>query len=352
MSRLPRPSRCWSMFSWSLALGAATLAACNSSTSNEVASGNDAASGSSEGGLGAVINGGGGPCTLPAQRTTVAKLTLSSSWPATIADLTGTGDVSILLLMSYGVDSHGGITGRLKTCGNQTPPLTLSPFATSAVGAPDGSQVAITIPSSVWNAPTMPSTPFTGTLGGSNIGSSFGVDPVVTLSGLKPDSQWASASTAWPGPFVSTSQAMSGPVIPASDITDDDGDGKPGIAALPRGDMGFFVPRVALSMTAPQTDKLYVVLRTELSLYGTSTSCTDGAGTATVSLLNNHVIGCHIPDVDGGAGTDCDPGQYNFIDSNSTAYQVMSGTYLSKQLTSGTGDGGAVTCDDARGAFP
>jgi hypothetical protein len=137
------------------------------------------------------------------------------------------------------------------------------------------------------------------------------------------------------------------------DITDDDGDGKPGITATPRNDMGFYVPRTSLApASSSPTDKLYVVLRTALGLYGTSTSCTDGTGTATVTHLDNHVVGCHIPDADGGAGTDCDNVAYDFIDSNTTAYEVTTGTYTSKQITTGTGTGGAVTCDDVLKALP
>jgi hypothetical protein len=336
-----------SLFQGALAFA---LAAC-SNTTNEVQPMNDAAGAGDVGattGDGGIINGSGSPCPVQTQVTMALKLTLNSTWPVTTAVQMGTGTVSVWLLSNYGIDSQNKLAGRVRTCGNQTPPITLTSLGAASVGAPGGAtaQVQITIPPSVWNAPSMPTSAVTGTLGGWNIGSSFTVDPVVTLSGLKPTSQLANASTAWP-PSVTT-----GPAVPAGDITDDDGDGKPGITATPRSDMGFYVPRTSLAPSSPQTDKLYVVLRTALSLYGTSTSCADGTGTATVTNLDNHVIGCHIPDPEGGAGTDCDNVAYDFIDSNTTAYQVTSGTYVSKQLQMGTGDGGSVTCDDVLKALP
>jgi hypothetical protein len=336
-----------SLFQGALAL---TLAAC-SNTSNEVQAMNDAGGAGDVGGStgdGGAFSGSGSPCPVQTQVTMALKLTLSSTWPVTTAVQMGTGTVTVWLLSNYSIDSQNKLTGRVRTCGNQTPPITLTSLGAASVGAPGGTmaQVQISIPPSVWNSPSMPTTPVTGVLGGSNVGSSFSVDPVVTLSGLKPTSQLANASAMWP-PSVTT-----GPAVPMGDITDDDGDGKPGITATPRNDMGFYVPRTSLAPSSPQTDKLYIVLRTALSLYGTSTSCTDGTGTATVTHLDNHVIGCHIPDPDGGAGTDCDNTAYDFIDSNTTAYQVTSGTYVSKQLAMGSGEGGAVTCDDVLQAVP
>lgn len=348
-----KPSLRWCVRSLRNGILALTLAACSSGTPNEQQ--NDAGGGSDVGAGGGddggTINGTGGPCSPQTQVTEALKLTLSVTWPGTLAvqQPSAPGSLFIWLLSSYSVDSQNKLSGKVRTCGNQTPPITLTMTGAASVGAPMGAtaQVQITIPTSVWNAPTMPTTAVTGTLGGWNIGSSFSVDPVVTLSGLKATSTWASPSTMWPA------SVSMGSVFPMGDITDDDGDGKPGITATPSKAAPFYVPRTGLDpTTSPPTDKLYVALRTALSLNGKSTSCTEGAGTATVTLLNNHVIGCHIPDADGGAGTDCIDTQYDFIDSNTTAYVAMGGTYASKQLMAGTGDGGAPTCDDVLAALP
>ena len=92
--------------------------------------------------------------------------------------------------------------------------------------------------------------------------------------------------------------------------------------------------------------------RTELSLYGSSTSCTEGSGTATVKLLNNHVVGCTIAGMtapDGGAVL-CDSAGAQFLDINTTQYTVMSGTYQTIQVPNV--DAAALSCDDVRAMVP
>jgi hypothetical protein len=196
-----------------------------------------------------------------------------------------------------------------------------------------------------------------GTLGGWNIGSSLAIDPSTSFYGLSATSSFANPSTPWP--CHETSLMM-------SDITDDDMDGHPGITTTPSNMMGYSLPATAATIGAAQADELYVVLRTQLSLYGTSTSCTDGSGTATVQLLNNHIVGCHLAGQPADAGA-CSPGasnQYDFIDQNTTVYLGQSyvvsgmvmfppnpclpqlppkitGTYVSKLLAT---DGGTATC--------
>jgi hypothetical protein len=137
--------------------------------------------------------------------------------------------------------------------------------------------------------------------------------------------------------------------VSPGDLADDDGDGHPGITGVPRSDSGFYVPYTAPSGGSP-TDQLYLAVRTEVSLYGTSTSCTESSGAATVNLLNNHVVGC---DIAGSAGADaggnpCNQQQYGFIDSNTTVYQIAGGTYQTKQLAT---DGGG-SCADVLAALP
>jgi hypothetical protein len=141
--------------------------------------------------------------------------------------------------------------------------------------------------------------------------------------------------------------------IPTTDITDDDGDGEPGITDYPLSDnaMGYYLPATGLGGTAPKADKLYIVSRTEVTLYGTSTSCTDTKGTVTVPEYNLHVVGCH----DLGA-MDCMASEWQFIDGNVTVYagtggksSTITGTFESKQLAT---DGGDPGCDAVITAFP
>jgi hypothetical protein len=43
--------------------------------------------------------------------------------------------------------------------------------------------------------------------------------------------------------------------------------------------------------SSPEAALPYMALRSELSLYGTSSDCTTISGTASVQLLNSHVMG-------------------------------------------------------------
>jgi hypothetical protein len=361
--------RCLCSYTGGLALA---LGACSSSPTppgpgaSSGSSGSGSSSGTAPGGN--TVDGSLGPCPVMTHVTSVQKLTLDSSWGQTLgvaASMGGPGanPVLIWLLSNYDVGADGKITGKVQTCQNQTAPLTLTAVGVAAVGAPAGmtAQVAISIPASTWNATSMPKSAITGQLGGWNIGSSLSIDPVVTLAGLNPASMYAKADATWP---MSVTQLMftaacapsacppPGGTWPAGcDVVDDDCDGKAGITAIPRSasttgmaDSSFYVPHTATS-GGVATDKLYLALRTEISLYGTSTSCTEGSGTATVALLDNHVVGCHIPDPAAPNNGECDASQYGYIDSNSISYMVMAGTYATKQLSSG------ATCADAIAAL-
>jgi hypothetical protein len=303
--------------------------------------------------------GTGADCSLM-KVTTAFKFSVTSTWPGTsavIAEPAPTAPASemgaplnIWLLAKYDVDGSNKVTGTWKTCGNQTPPVVLTDLAANATGVPKGSKVQIITPTSVWDAITK-TTAFTGTVGGTKGGSSLSVDPSVTLTGMKDSSSLHDPTMVWPcwqmTPMqcpneVPQMQMSMGPIIPTSDLSDDDGDGKPGITVNASTAMGFIVPRVALSTTAPMADKLYVVLRTALSLNGTfSQDCQTGKGTANVNLINNHVIGCDL------SGTDCVASQYNFIDQNTTQYVSASATVAWKQMGAG-----AVTCSDVLAAVP
>jgi hypothetical protein len=278
-------------------------------------------------------------------QTMAAQLTLNSMWPQTAAVAPDMGPVSLLLAIDYTVDNTGHYMGTMRTCKNQTPPITLTQLGDMASGFPMMSQVQVVIDRSVWDK--QPAVSVTGTSGG----GSFTLDSVVALNGLKQDSIWKDAGVKWAPPSPMANRL---PAIPDTDWSQEDmnrNDG--GITAHFKADMSpFVIPRVALSMTAPQTDEIYVVLRTEIGLNGCMTSCTEGSGTANVPLLQNHVIGCHLPASDAGPEAMCNPNQFNFLDLNSTAYQVQNGSYKSKIITNGTGTGGAVTCDDVSNAFP
>jgi hypothetical protein len=291
--------------------------------------------GGADGGEGGVVVGTGPTCPSLIRVTTASKLTLQAAWPASVTIVNGTGAVNLWLLANYHIDAQNNLAGTITICGLEVPPLNLSQEGAATIGAVDGGlpQVQIVIPKSTWIAPTMPAAQVTGVTGGWNVGSSLSIRPTIALEGLSRASTLADPMTTWPD---------QGKQIRASDIVDDDGDGHPGITGLARNDGGLYLPRVAFSLASAQVDQLYMVLRTEISLYGTTSSCEESSGSATVGLLNNHIIGCRKVD-----GTPCTGDYAEFIDYYAPARWVMSGTYTAQQLTTDADP----TCDDALSAL-
>jgi hypothetical protein len=313
--------------------------------------------------------GDGGSCPVLTSATLATRLSLNVTWnstESTMGSVAGSSNMLyIWLLSNYTVNSDNTITGNTFTCGDQTPPFSLTAVGSAAgQGEPTGTtaQLQITFKSAVWDAvmATMNNgkgTPATGAIGGWNIGSSFVINPVTSVLGLKSTSMYADPSTTWPASETS---------ISPSDYSDDDNDGHPGITATPLGTSAtstpYVLPVTALSSPAAITaEQLFVVTRTELALYGKSITCTTGAGTATVKLLNNHVIGCELSGYPEDAGPDADLDQLcddnmgppndpqaQFLDTNTTQYIVASGVYDTVQLPSGS----SPTCETVRAMLP
>ena len=297
-------------------------------------------------GPGPTMDGTGAACTVLTKATVATKVSLNVDWPGTgaVAAVPKSAPLplSIWLLSIYNIDSSNKVTGSTQTCGNKTPPITLSMLGDTAESAPAGSQVQITFAASSWDG--TPLTPITGTLGGWKTGATVTIDPTVTVYGVSPSSALAMPSAMWPGPNTSGDNTTG---IPTTELTYADGGayqagvGVPGIVAVPLGTSPYYLPTTSLS-GPPSADQLDIVLRTELSLYGTSSSCTEQTGEAFVPELNNRVVGCRLAN-DGGV---CTPAQWGFIDQNTTQYVPVNGTFDSKTIAEG------ATCADVLTALP
>ena len=293
---------------------------------------------------GKVMDGTGAACTPQTDETLATKIMVHVYWPASTAAaaVPKTSPVveSIWLLSTYKIGSDKKITGTTQTCGNKTPVISLTMLGSESEGLASGTaQVQITFPDSSWAG--TPTTAITGTLGGWNTGASVTIDPVVTLYGIKASSPLVDGSMKWPASYTA---------IPATDLTYADGGayvvgtGEPGILAIPL-DSPFYRPATALTLMAPfapKADQLDLVTRTEVSFYGTSSSCTEQKGQAFVTQLNNHVVGCRVEN-DGGP---CTSDEYGFIDQNTTQYVPLDATFDAKTLTAG------ATCADVLTALP
>ena len=66
---------------------------------------------------------------------------------------------------------------------------------------------------------------------------------------------------------------------------------------------------------APAADKVYIVSRNRFSLAGVRTDCQKGSGKASITLFDNHVVGCHIA-----GGSACTSAQVQFLDQSRPVY--------------------------------
>jgi len=273
------------------------------------------------------------------------------TWAGTLATNGGTGQIYIWTLAHYTYNGSA-VTGTSRTCGNLVPPLVLNATGKMAENLPTTASVSIldlTPTTLVWDNDTR-TAPTSGTLGGWNVGSSLTLTPTTSLAGIAATSTFADPSAAWP---TSSTSFMT------SDLVNDDMDpnGNLGITAYPLDNnaMGYYLPATALQSTNPaHADKLFTVSRNELSLYGTSVSCTEITGSVAVQEYDLHVIGCH--DVGTPATATCTADEWQFLDGNVTVYAgaggkgtPITGTFDAKQLSA---DGGEPTCDEVVATFP
>lgn len=284
-----------------------------------------------EGGTPAGGGGGGGTsggCNNDTKHATIGNLIVADvSWPAKTGISAGSGKIHIWTRTSldFADPSPSGeiaATGEVTPCGSSIPALT----KTSIAG---GGQVQTVIPDAVWDKPGMPKFKASGTLSGFDVGATIAMDPVVSLVGLN----MADPNAAWP----TSAKQIQG--------VDHDGDGKPGILAVPRTDPPFSAPPTslfeALNPSGKRAVEVYIVTRTAVQISGTRDSCTSASGQASVKTFDSHVVGCKRND-----GQACSGGESDFIDQNQPKFSVSGASYKMVQLTAG------ATCADVRAALP
>jgi hypothetical protein len=244
------------------------------------------------------------------------------SWPGTTGLQAGSGTVHI---WSRSALTFAGtkVTGEVSPCGSMIPPLTKTAIA-------GGGQVQTVFPDNIWDSTAMPKVQASGSISGFDIGSTISMDPIASAVGL---------TMGNPGtdPWPAQASAVKG--------VDHDGDGKKGITGVPRTDAGFTAPPLdlvgALNPNGPRADAVYVATRTVIQLAGKRDTCTTASGTATVSKLDSHVIGCHVK-----GAAECTQAQSDFVDQNQPKFTVKSATYKMVQVADN------ATCSDVRAALP
>jgi hypothetical protein len=287
------------------------------------------------GGTGGTVVGGsggssggdanGGSCPARTAFTLGVHIVMDATWAATTATQMGTGKIHLWNRAKF--DATGTmLKGETANCGTVLPE-----FALNALGSfiARGSKVSISVPDSVWDAPTIPKFPNGGMLSGWDPGSTLNIEHTVALVGLT----MTDPMVAWPKSY--TGLAMMGNVT-----VDADGDGKPGFTAVPKDGNGYITPPTDF-LGIQTADKVYLASRTIVGLSGKIDSCTEQSGTAAVTFFDSHVVGCHVK----GAG-DCTAAQTDFVDQSRTDYKVTTGVFNSKQVKDD------ATCADVRAALP
>jgi hypothetical protein len=313
-----------------------------------------------------------------------------ASGTSVASDPGGPAPVSIWLL------SHetGGatFTGTARPCGTSLPDLELNAAGDIAVGG-------VALGASGLENPAITNATFdaitrtyanNGTQG-FNIGDSITTTATLGLLGLSNSSTYDMAATAWPAYCASNatctgatctggtcSGGAAGPFA-GTDVTDDDGDGHPGVTATPQ--MGtttcptyvtntggnpatpsspctLYQPPTAVGLggSAPAADKVYVVSRQRFALSGIRTDCQKGSGKASITLFDNHVVGCHVA-----GGGECTSAQAQFLDQNRPVYTDAMNNAFSESSPPNNGtvdvyqfnaDAGVPTCAMVRTQLP
>jgi hypothetical protein len=285
----------------------------------------------------------GGGC--PATATTAVHVKLAVTWPTTTLTNGGSGNVDLWFR------SVVTLTGNMLAADNKACGVTLPDVMTAMLAGSE--KIQLKFPDAMWDNAAMPTYHATGTQTGMGAGAMQMWTASVTLLGLKATGSYAMASATWPAPPPANSGTF--PQFTASDLHDDDGDGSPGITLTPNGASPYSWPPTSLDYAHTQADKIFVVTRTTIALTGMLDSCVGGAGTATVSQFENHVVGCHDATGMSSAGnalsgTNCTttsgvtngPG---LVDVNRTIYAPGMATYKGVQVPDGS------TCAAVRSAI-
>ncbi len=338
----------------------------SSGTNSSGSSSGSSSSGASSSGMMTVIPDGG--CPAQTMMTLGAHVTFPVTWPASAASVQGTGMVSIWLLSTLTLNANGTtFTGTATTCGTALPDIALDALGAGAVCAPGltcPTKVSIAFNNSEWDTAIKRTFATSGTQTGWNPGDTLDTNSTLGILGLTDASFGGASPAAWPAicasnctPAAAWAAGDAAGSFTAGQVVDDDGDGFPGITANPLSNSNYSLPPTSITafQVPPLADKVYIVSRNQLALSGMRmSSCTGGSGTASITLFDNHVVGCHSTAGAGQPAGPCTSAQVSFLDQNRTIYgpdathvasmsTPISGTVTVEQLPS------SATCAMVRG---
>jgi hypothetical protein len=255
------------------------------------------------------------------------KVTATVSWAATGVVAAGMNQTVNLWALIQGTQTGNTLTGTEVPCG-----IVLPDFA-AVIG---NMTYGVTFPNSLFDNTYLTPVSSSLTVGSSMPGATLASGAVANLIGI---SFANPATAAWPN--LATAQA---------DQVDADADGQVGVTALPKTGAipggGTYASIPVNLIPTVYADRLYMTLRSVIALNGTLTSCTQTSGSATVSHLDNHIIGCHVQGGAAGSAGNCTAAEAMFADTNSPKLTASSATFSAVKLTN------AATCPNVRAALP
>jgi hypothetical protein len=332
-------------------------------------------SGSSGGGDAGTESGSGssggsssGSCAPQSTMTLGMHVNFQVAWPSTTAYLAGSGSVDMWLMSQVSTADSGAFTGTTMTCGIQLPPTVLNTLGKTAVcGTPTcPADVQMAFSDAEWDSLITTTFDTSGSQSAWSTSAALDTDPTPGLLGLTFTSYGGTPPQLWPANCESNCACTgtgsgSSIVFPGdcgsfagSDVTDPDGDGFPGITATPPQNSTYSLPPTSVSTSTALADQVYTVLRSEINVAATMSSCASAAGTATITLFDSHVVGCHAAAVGPTPAGACSSDQVSFLDANRALYTPVSsgdavsltnaitGTVTIQQMAFG------ATCADVR----
>jgi len=332
--------------------GSSSGAGSSASSSGVITPGNGSIS-CPDGGFCTIENTADGGCPTQMTITLGVHIHFEVSWPSSTAAVAGNAQPVDIWLVSEQM-GNTMFTGTAKTCGTTLPPIVLSSagFDTICPSSANGNcpmDVQIAFNNSIWDSISRTFNE-SGTQTGWNPGDTLTTTPSLGVLGLKSTAAAAAAGGTWPsnpacigtgscacmGTGTGASAVFSGTcgAFAGSDISDDDGDGHPGITANPLSNTTYTLPPTSIAPfdVPPEADQVYIVSRNQIALTGMRmNSCTQGSGTASITLFDNHVVGCHATASTDGPTTagPCTDSEVGFLDGNRTIYGASNGNAAS-----------------------
>jgi hypothetical protein len=259
-------------------------------------------------------SGASAPAQCARPYTTALRAKLEMSWPDTIGLVAGRGALTFWAKFKHTPAADGGEKIENMPCGVALPVVTTTPLLA-------GIQLANEVPTASFDRPSMPH--FNGH-------STWQAGLLVTTPGvIMLGVRLSDPRGAWPARSA---------LVPL----DDDGDGEPGITAIPKNGGGFALPPADIGQTE-HADRVYIAARVSFEFTAARAGCSQRVDGAVNPIAFDYaIVGCHALN-----GADCTKDNANLLGNNSPKFTLGSrGDWTSLPVDE------TATCEDVLAALP